>query len=208
MQNQTADINLIDAFERIPVKIFPDLQQGSRFAAAEVARLIREKQARNETCVLGLATGSTPKTLYAELVRMHREEGLSFKNVVTFNLDEYYPIDQDALLLKKRNTNPNSETINTDGCWMLRRTKNKAIDQRMAKMGILTSAGPRRCKKGSSIRRPGLDCICWKKKGRADRMMVISTRPVTSFRLNPVLARAVFQLSFSFTTTFSIDRAK
>ena len=97
MQNQTADINLIDAFERIPVKIFPDLQQGSRFAAVEVARLIREKQARNETCVLGLATGSTPKTLYAELVRMHREEGLSFKNVVTFNLDEYYPIDQDAL---------------------------------------------------------------------------------------------------------------
>jgi glucosamine-6-phosphate deaminase len=97
MQNQTADINLIDAFERIPVKIFPDLQQGSRYAAAEVARLIREKQARNETCVLGLATGSTPKTLYAELVRMHREEGLSFKNVVTFNLDEYYPIDQDAL---------------------------------------------------------------------------------------------------------------
>ncbi len=42
-------------------------------------------------------TGSTPKSLYAELVRMHREEGLSFKNVVTFNLDEYYPIDNDAL---------------------------------------------------------------------------------------------------------------
>ena len=47
--------------------------------------------------MLGLATGSTPKTLYAELVRMHKEEGLSFKNVVTFNLDEYYPIDNDAL---------------------------------------------------------------------------------------------------------------
>jgi glucosamine-6-phosphate deaminase len=97
MQNQTADINLIDAFERIPVKIFPDLKQGSAFAALEIARVIREKQANNEQCVLGLATGSTPKTLYAELVRMHREEGLSFKNVVTFNLDEYYPIDNDAL---------------------------------------------------------------------------------------------------------------
>jgi glucosamine-6-phosphate deaminase len=46
--------------------------------------------------VLGLATGSTPKTLYAELVRMHKEEGLSFKNVISFNLDEYYPIERDA----------------------------------------------------------------------------------------------------------------
>ena len=45
----------------------------------------------------GLATGSTPKSLYTELVRMHREEKLSFKNVITFNLDEYYPIDNDAL---------------------------------------------------------------------------------------------------------------
>src|SRR5687767_3067478 len=96
MQNQTTDINLIDAFERIPVKIFPDLKNGSLFAANEIARLIREKQARNEACVLGLATGSTPKTLYSELIRMHRLEGLSFKNVVTFNLDEYYPIEKEA----------------------------------------------------------------------------------------------------------------
>lgn len=90
------DINLIDAFERIPVKIFSDLKQGSQYAAEEVAKLIREKQSRNEKCVLGLATGSTPKTLYAELVRMHKVEGLSFKNVITFNLDEYYPIENDA----------------------------------------------------------------------------------------------------------------
>jgi glucosamine-6-phosphate deaminase len=96
MQNQTAEINLIDAFERIPVKIYSNLQQGSVFAAGEIAKLIRDKQSRNEKCVLGLATGSTPKTLYAELVRLHKEEGLSFKNVVSFNLDEYYPIDNDA----------------------------------------------------------------------------------------------------------------
>lgn len=90
------DINLIDAFERIPVRIFPDLKQGSLQAAREIAELIREKQNRNQKCVLGLATGSTPKTLYAELVRMHRQEGLSFRHVVTFNLDEYYPIENDA----------------------------------------------------------------------------------------------------------------
>lgn len=89
-------IETIDAFERIPIKIFPDLTTGSVFAATEIAKLIRDKQARNENCVLGLATGSTPRSVYAELVRMHKEEGLSFKNVVTFNLDEYYPIDNDA----------------------------------------------------------------------------------------------------------------
>jgi glucosamine-6-phosphate deaminase len=90
------DINLIDAFERVPVKIFSNAKEGSAFAAAEIARLIRDKQSRNEKCVLGMATGSTPKSLYAELVRLHREEGLSFKNVTTFNLDEYYPLEKEA----------------------------------------------------------------------------------------------------------------
>src|SRR6187200_403249 len=88
---------MVDSFEKIPVKIFAGIKEGSLFAANEIATLIREKQEKNLPCVLGLATGSTPKTLYAELVRMHKEEGLSFKNVITFNLDEYYPIDNDAL---------------------------------------------------------------------------------------------------------------
>lgn len=90
------DINLIDAFERIPVRIFSNAKDGSKYAAAEIAKLIRDKQSRNEYCVLGLATGSTPKSLYNELVRMHTEEGLSFKNVISFNLDEYYPIEKEA----------------------------------------------------------------------------------------------------------------
>ncbi|MFN2439749.1 MAG: glucosamine-6-phosphate deaminase [Chitinophagaceae bacterium] len=97
MPEQLKEINLIDAFERIPVKIFSNLKDGSAFAASEIASLIKKKQANNQKCVLGLATGSTPKTLYDELVRLHQNEGLSFKNVVTFNLDEYYPIENDAL---------------------------------------------------------------------------------------------------------------
>ena len=88
---------MVDSFEKIPVHIFPDLKQGSDFVARQVADIIRNKQKKKEKLVLGLATGSTPRTMYAELVRMHKEEGLSFKNVVTFNLDEYYPIDHDAL---------------------------------------------------------------------------------------------------------------
>jgi glucosamine-6-phosphate deaminase len=89
--------DLTDSLEKIPVKIFSTPQAGSAFVANEIARLIREKEAEGKPCVIGLATGSTPKTLYAELVRMHREEGLSFRNVITFNLDQYYPMDKDAL---------------------------------------------------------------------------------------------------------------
>src|ERR1700742_795686 len=90
-------MSMVDSFEKIPVKIFGNLKEGSRFIGKEIATLIREKEKQGEKTVLGLATGPSPKSLYAELVRLHREEKLSFKNVVTFNLDEYYPIDNDAL---------------------------------------------------------------------------------------------------------------
>lgn len=90
-------IDLTDSLEKIPVKIFPGPQEGSVYVARQIAELIKAKEATGEKAVIGLATGSTPKTLYAELVRMHKEEGLSFKNVITFNLDQYYPMDKDAL---------------------------------------------------------------------------------------------------------------
>ncbi len=88
---------MVDSFEKIPVQIFEDDKQASASVARLVATLIQEKQQAGETCVLGLATGSSPKSLYAELVRLHRFEGLSFRNVVTFNLDEYYPMEPEAL---------------------------------------------------------------------------------------------------------------
>jgi glucosamine-6-phosphate deaminase len=97
MARKTASMDLLDSFEKIPTKIFTDAKEGSAYAARQIADLILEKQSKNERCVVGLATGSTPKSLYAELVRMHREEGLSFKNVIAFNLDEYYPIEPDAI---------------------------------------------------------------------------------------------------------------
>jgi glucosamine-6-phosphate deaminase len=91
------NIDLIDSFEKIPVKIFASPAKGAAFAAQEIATLIKDKQAKKEDCVLGLATGSTPIHLYAELVKLHKEEGLSFKNVITFNLDEYFPLEHEAI---------------------------------------------------------------------------------------------------------------
>lgn len=90
------DIDLTDSFEKIPVQIFSTPKEGSKFVASEIKKLIQETQSQGKNCVLGLATGSTPISMYAELVRMHKEEGLSFKNVITFNLDEYYPIERAA----------------------------------------------------------------------------------------------------------------
>ena len=87
---------MLDSFEKIPVKICPTPKDGAYWAAQEIAALIRQKQAIGQPCVLGLATGSTPIGLYAELVKLHKQEGLSFKNVISFNLDEYYTIERDA----------------------------------------------------------------------------------------------------------------
>src|SRR6478736_641309 len=83
--------------ERIPVRVFPHSTQASKAVAAQIACLIRERASEGRNCVLGLATGNTPVGIYDELVRMHREDGLSFANVVTFNLDEYYPMQPNEL---------------------------------------------------------------------------------------------------------------
>jgi glucosamine-6-phosphate deaminase len=90
-------IDLTDSLEKIAVKIFASPTDGSAFVAQQIADLIKQKEKEGKKTVIGLATGSSPKTLYAHLVRMHKEEGLSFKNVITFNLDQYYPMEKDAL---------------------------------------------------------------------------------------------------------------
>ena len=81
-------------FEKIHNVIFNSSLEASIIVAQEIAALIREKQSEGKNCVLGLATGSSPIKVYEELVRMHQEEGLSFENVITFNLDEYFPMDR------------------------------------------------------------------------------------------------------------------
>lgn len=82
-------------YEKIHNVIFENSNDASIEVAEEIANLIKRKQLSDKMCVLGLATGSSPIRVYEELVRMHQEEGLSFKNVVTFNLDEYLPMDKE-----------------------------------------------------------------------------------------------------------------
>jgi glucosamine-6-phosphate deaminase len=82
-------------FEKIHNVIFENSKIGSNAVAGEIAFLIKEKAQKGEIFVLGLATGSSPIKVYEELIRLHKEENLSFKNVVTFNLDEYFPMNRD-----------------------------------------------------------------------------------------------------------------
>lgn len=83
-----------ERFEKSRTLIYPNSSVASRELAAEVATLIRDRRANGEAVVLGLATGSTPVPFYRELIRLHREDGLSFFNVTTFNLDEYYGLQR------------------------------------------------------------------------------------------------------------------
>lgn len=83
-------------FEKLQVNVHKNEQLASKKVAQRISALIKRKQQNGEHAVLGLATGATPITMYEELIRLHKEEGLSFKNVITFNLDEYYPMDPKA----------------------------------------------------------------------------------------------------------------
>jgi glucosamine-6-phosphate deaminase len=98
---------IIRRYEKIPTEIFGNADDAVVEVAREIVDMIRRKALRNEPFVLGLATGSTTQPLYGELVRLHREEGVSFKNVHTFNIDEFYPVSPDALQSHYRNMKEN-----------------------------------------------------------------------------------------------------
>ncbi|MGH7582600.1 MAG: glucosamine-6-phosphate deaminase [Gemmatimonadales bacterium] len=83
--------------ERLRVEVLDPPELLATTVAQRVAALIRAREREGRRCVLGLATGSTPVGVYRELARMHREEGLSFRHVETFNLDEYWPMSPDSV---------------------------------------------------------------------------------------------------------------
>lgn len=93
-----ARLNLLEEtrFEKLPVTVYTDQTTAAIAVAHRIATLIKSKQANGEKTILGMATGVTPLKVYQELVRLHQEDNLSFRNVITFNLDEYYPMKPTA----------------------------------------------------------------------------------------------------------------
>jgi glucosamine-6-phosphate deaminase len=104
-----ARLNLLEEtrYEKLPVTVYPNPAAGAVAVAQRIAKLISGKQAAGEKTVLGLATGVTPIAVYKELIRLHKDEGLSFKDVITFNLDEYYPMQPNSLQSYVRFMNEN-----------------------------------------------------------------------------------------------------
>lgn len=83
--------------ERVKIEVIPEEEGMEHRIAGRIAELIRERNAAGKPAILGLATGSTPIGIYRELVRLHQEEGLDFSNVISFNLDEYYPMAPESI---------------------------------------------------------------------------------------------------------------
>ncbi|MFA8449601.1 MAG: glucosamine-6-phosphate deaminase [Bacteroidales bacterium] len=138
LNNYNADLT---RFERMPVAVYSDSKLASIDIANEIAALVRLRQKQNQKCVLGLATGSSPVKIYEELIRIHLEEGLSFRNVITFNLDEYFPMERNALqsyhrFMKEHLFNhldiPKEQIHIPDGTLKIEEVKNFCIDYEKA----------------------------------------------------------------------------
>lgn len=84
-------------FERINTIIHENSQEASYYVAQEIISLVTQRQKEGKKMVLGLATGSTPIKVYDYLVQAHKEQGVSFSNVISFNLDEYFPMDAESI---------------------------------------------------------------------------------------------------------------
>src|SRR5690242_15940756 len=83
--------------EHIATGIYSDDREACAAVARRIERVIRNCNEQSRPAVLGLATGHTPINVYRELIRFHREEDLDFSRVITFNLDEYWPIRKSAI---------------------------------------------------------------------------------------------------------------
>ena len=95
LKYQSPGINEETRFEKLHTVTFENSNEASLLIAREICDLIKSKQEKKKNCVIGFATGSSPTKVYQEIIRIHKEESLSFYNVIAFNLDEYYPIEKD-----------------------------------------------------------------------------------------------------------------
>jgi glucosamine-6-phosphate deaminase len=97
LKYQSPGINEETRFEKLHTVNFENSQEASNLIAREICDLVKSKQEKNKSCVIGFATGSSPSIVYQEIIKIHKNESLSFKNVIAFNLDEYYGIKKDDI---------------------------------------------------------------------------------------------------------------
>lgn len=86
------ELSRLTRFELLHTHICSSAQEGAKYVARQIAEVILAKQKKHAFAILSLVAGRSMTDVFEELVRMHKEEGLSFRNVVIFNLFEYYPL--------------------------------------------------------------------------------------------------------------------
>ena len=89
--------SVLTRLEKIPTNIYESIEEGAKEIASQIATIIKDRQKDGKNCVLALPGGETPRSIYNELIKLHKE-GLSFENVIVFNLYEYFPIAPDAVI--------------------------------------------------------------------------------------------------------------
>lgn len=89
--------SVLTRLEKIPTNIYESIEEGAKEIASQIATMIKDRQKDGKNCVLALPGGETPRSIYNELIKLHKE-GLSFENVIVFNLYEYFPIAPDAVI--------------------------------------------------------------------------------------------------------------
>ncbi|MDY3267850.1 MAG: glucosamine-6-phosphate deaminase [Phocaeicola sp.] len=88
--------SVITRYEKINTNIYESMDEGTRLIADEIIAKIQDRQREGKFCTIALGTGSSLRPLYYELIRRHKDEGVSFRNVILFNVYEFYPINEGA----------------------------------------------------------------------------------------------------------------
>ena len=88
--------SVLTRLEKIPTNIFETMEEGTLQIADEVIAKIQERQREGKFCTIAIGTGASLRPLFTELIRRHKDEGVSFRNVIIFNLYEYYPLTEGA----------------------------------------------------------------------------------------------------------------
>ena len=86
--------SVLTRLEKIPTNIFETIEEGVVQIANEIVAKIQDRQREGKFCTIAVGTGASLRPLFAELIRKHKDEGVSFRNVVFFNLYEYYPLSE------------------------------------------------------------------------------------------------------------------
>lgn len=119
----------LSRFEKIPVHIYEKSERAAKKVANDIVKHLQQKQTEGKPFVLGLSGGSSPNLVYEELVKLHKENGVSFRDLIVFNIYEFYPVYEPSLtnLQAIKDAFLNQIDINPENIYSLDSTTEKSL---------------------------------------------------------------------------------